>query len=80
MKALIIILGAARSGSTLVAKTIGNHPMAFTLGEINRFNQEIENKETLCGCGKLLYHCEFWNDILASRNLKYGLENKEKNQ
>jgi hypothetical protein len=63
MRTVIIILGAARSGSTLLGKAIGGHSKGFTLGEINRFNNEINNEETHCGCGEKLSECVFWIDV-----------------
>lgn len=71
MKTIVIILGAARSGSTLVAKAIGSHSLCFTLGEINRFNEEINKPETLCGCGEKLNECNFWINILMELNLDF---------
>jgi len=65
MKTVIIIVGAARSGSTLLAKALGGHSKCFTLGEINRFNNEINNPETHCGCAEKLSECDFWDDILC---------------
>lgn len=65
MKTVIIILGSARSGSTLLAKSIGGHSKGFALGEINRFNNEINNPETHCGCADKLSECDFWNDIIS---------------
>lgn len=64
MRTVIIILGAARSGSTLLAKAIGGHSKGFTLGEINRFNNEINNEETHCGCAEKLCNCGFWIDVI----------------
>ena len=64
MKTIIIIVGAARSGSTIVAKAIGGHSKCFTLGEINRFNEEINNPETHCGCAEKLTECDFWNTCI----------------
>ena len=64
MKTVVIILGAARSGSTLLAKAIGNHRQVFALGEINRFNIELSNKDTHCGCGNKLCDCEFWQTVV----------------
>jgi hypothetical protein len=77
LKTIIIILGAARSGSTLLAKTIGGHSSCFTLGEINRFNQEINNPETHCGCGNKLNQCDFWIQTLKDLKLKFGAPEKE---
>jgi len=65
MKTALIIVGSARSGSTLLSKAIGGHSKCFTLGEINRFNDEINNPETHCGCAEKLKDCDFWNNILV---------------
>lgn len=72
MKTVIIILGAARSGSTLLAKAIGGHSKGFTLGEINRFNNEINNKETHCGCAEKLLNCDFWIDVINRLKKRTG--------
>lgn len=65
MKTIIIIIGASKSGSTLLAKTLGGHSKCFTLGEINRYNSQIDNPEGFCGCGALISECEFWKTNAA---------------
>lgn len=79
MRTVIIIVGAARSGSTLLAKAIGGHSSCFTLGEINRFNQEINNPDTHCGCGKKLNKCDFWIQTLKDLNIEFGDPVRETN-
>ena len=80
MKTVLIIIGAARSGSTLLAKAIGGHSSCFTLGEINRFNQEINNPDTHCGCGKKLNECDFWIEFLSDLDIKFNdLDKKDLN-
>lgn len=74
MKTVIIILGAARSGSTLLAKAIGGHSNCFTIGEINRFNDEINDLKTQCGCAEKLSECNFWNRILYKLNNEKNLK------
>jgi len=61
---VIIIIGASKSGSTLLAKTIGGHTKCFTLGEINRFNAEVDNPNRYCGCGEKILNCDFWKNIV----------------
>jgi len=63
LKKVVIIIGASKSGSTLLAKTIGGHSQCFTMGEINRYNDEITNPDGFCGCGKPLGKCEFWSGV-----------------
>ena len=78
MKTIIIIVGAARSGSTLLAKAIGGHSNCFTLGEINSFNDEINNPKTHCGCAKKLSECNFWNGVLVHIENEKKIEIKGK--
>lgn len=78
-KTIIIIVGAARSGSTLLAKAIGGHSSCFTLGEINRFNQEINNPDTHCGCGLKLNECDFWMQFLKKLGIEFNKSKKEDN-
>lgn len=75
MKKVVIIIGASKSGSTLIAKTIGGHSRCFTLGEINRYNDEITNPDGYCGCGKPLGKCEFWKEV--RKNAQINMVGKE---
>lgn len=63
MKKVLIIIGASKSGSTVLAKSLGGHPKTFTLGEANRFNEELNNPDGVCSCGKSLMDCTFWKRI-----------------
>lgn len=79
MNTVMIILGAPRSGSTLLSKAIGGHSKCFAIGEINRFDFEINDAKTHCGCANKLSDCYFWNDILISLNTETTLEIKDEN-
>ncbi len=63
LKKVLIIIGASKSGSTVLAKSLGGHPKTFTLGEANRFNEELNNPDGVCSCGKSLVDCTFWRRI-----------------
>ena len=76
MKTVIIILGAARSGSTIFSKAVGGHSKCFAIGEINRFNDEINDPRTHCGCANKLSDCDFWNEILIKLDNKISSEIK----
>lgn len=61
---LILYIGAwSRSGSTLLASILGEHPGVFDTGELvalpDYFEQGFDG--TLCGCGKQHAECEFWS-------------------
>lgn len=57
---LIYLLGAGRSGTTLLATLLNNHEDIETLGEMHQFIEYIhENKD--CSCGKTLKCCPTWD-------------------
>jgi len=62
-KGIIHIIGSGRSGSTILDRTLGHHPEAFSIGEIINFRIEYY-RNSRCGCGDLIRECEFWNPVL----------------
>ena len=68
---LIYLLGAGRSGTTLLATLLNNHEDIETLGEMHQFIDYLdENKD--CSCGTKLKYCSTWN--LPSNLLKDDLK------
>ncbi|GAA0750954.1 sulfotransferase [Psychroflexus lacisalsi] len=57
---LIYLLGAGRSGTTLLATLLNNHDNIKTLGEVNQFYEFLEENKN-CSCGKSLRNCTEWN-------------------
>jgi hypothetical protein len=61
------LLGAGRSGTTLMATILNAHEQVHTIGEMHQFIDHInQNKE--CSCGESLNTCIFWSPI--AENLK----------
>lgn len=61
---LVYILGLGHTGSTLLDMLLGAHPRLFSLGEMNFFDDwVIKNKQ--CVCGKAIWDCDIWSEILA---------------
>lgn len=72
MKKIVMIVGAGRSGSTLLDKALGSHSKCFSLGEIVNFHQEFKRAHhVLCGCSSLLQDCPFWNSLMRSIDLAF---------
>ncbi len=70
----IYLLGAGRSGTTMLATILNNHPNIFTIGEMHQFlDYVLEDKD--CSCGSKLSQCTFWATILNSLDLSV-LQNK----
>jgi hypothetical protein len=61
------IAGAGRSGSTLLARLLGELPGCVNLGEATAYvTGELAKAERIpCGCGESLGSCPFWSGILA---------------
>jgi hypothetical protein len=73
---LIYIVGAGRSGSTILDRTLGHHSKMLSLGELINLRQEYENN-ALCGCGTPIRDCPHWSDIfkqMKTNNTRPALE------
>lgn len=71
---IIYLLGAGRSGTTMLATVLNNRPKIHTVGEMHQFLDYVyENKD--CSCGKNISQCNFWSPLLQEMNLEL-LKNK----
>ena len=64
---IIYLLGAGRSGTTLLATVLNNHPNIQTLGEMHQFLEYLKNHK-LCSCGLPLNECPFWGPVVEVLN------------
>ena len=71
----IYLLGAGRSGTTMLATILNNHSKIYTVGEMHQFlDYVLEDKD--CSCGENLSQCPFWSSILKNLDLNL-LKNKK---
>ena len=70
---VLYIVGAGRSGSTLLEMVLGNLPGFFSVGEVRYFWEYWQAEDRLCGCGQPLKTCDFWGSVSG------GLERAEIN-
>lgn len=71
---LLYLLGAGRSGTTLLATVLNSHPKIQTIGEMHQFAEYLADDKT-CSCGKKLDSCPFWGPIvgdLKSQEIDWG--------
>lgn len=62
---VIYILGAGRSGSTMLSMLLGNLDGIFNAGEVRYlFNRDLQVRDLPCSCGESVYNCVFWGDII----------------
>ncbi len=67
----LFILGAQRSGSTLLNLVLGSHPAAIAIGEGWKLNQAVvENNE--CTCGQPIQECAFWKKVSVAMEQDIG--------
>lgn len=72
MTDLIYLLGAGRSGTTLLATVLNSHSNIQTVGEMHQFAEHLADNRS-CSCGETLEDCPFWEKVVSD------LESKELN-
>lgn len=66
---VLYIAGLGRSGSTLLARLLGQVPGWVAVGELHnvwRTGAPVGSAEELCGCGRSFAECAFWPPVLAA--------------
>ncbi len=67
---LLYIISMGHSGSTLLDMLCGTIPGVFSLGEVIHLpwqlyrDENAEDNQTLCSCGKHFTDCEFWKHVI----------------
>lgn len=60
---VLFIGGTGRSGSTLIANTLAQHPDVVTIGESQYLWDRGLRANDLCGCGAPFRSCDFWFEV-----------------
>jgi Sulfotransferase family len=60
---VLYIGGHGRSGSTILAQTLGQIPGFVNVGELWQVWHRGLRENERCGCGQLFYSCEFWRAV-----------------
>lgn len=60
---VVFIGGCGRSGSTLLARMLGEFPRFFSTGEMRFIWQRGLVENQLCGCGTPFRECPFWKAV-----------------
>jgi hypothetical protein len=61
---IIFIVGAGRSGSTVLDKYLGGHSKGFSMGEIGMLDTCIDGM--LCSCSNKMRECSFYKTIIEN--------------
>ena len=60
---VLYVGGHGRSGSTILAQTLGQLPGFVNVGELWQVWYRGLRENERCGCGQLFYSCEFWRAV-----------------
>lgn len=60
---VLYIIGAGRSGSTLLDAVLASHPDAFGCGELANLHRDGWSSNEICSCGQLGSECDFWTRV-----------------
>jgi Sulfotransferase family len=62
---VVSIIGAGRSGSTLLDIALGIHPEIEGVGELQKLPRSgwVRNDDRRCSCGMPIHECPFWNEV-----------------
>lgn len=60
---VIYIMGAGRSGSTLLDTVLASHPEVVGVGEVTNLHSAGWTSNEVCACGKLGTECGFWTSV-----------------
>jgi hypothetical protein len=60
---LLVIVGAIRSGSTLLSIVLGSSPEIFSTGELIHLHGRGWLNNEYCACGQRVNDCAFWQEV-----------------
>ena len=63
---VLFVGGYSRSGSTLLARTLGQLPGAFFAGEIEFVWEKYFQENQPCSCGLPFRECDFWSSVVET--------------
>ncbi|MCS6910519.1 MAG: sulfotransferase [Anaerolineales bacterium] len=66
MPAVLLIVSASRSGSTILCNLLGQTTGAFGLGELHNLWDARALDNRMCSCGELVLNCPVWRPILEA--------------
>lgn len=70
---ILYIAGWGRSGSTIIARILGQVQPFFHGGELRTIWKDGLYKNSICGCGEILKECQTWRNIFATNLENIGV-------
>jgi hypothetical protein len=62
---VLYVLGRGRSGSTIFGNVLGELDGFFCGGEIRFLWDPVVVRNSVCGCGSIIFECAVWSEVLA---------------
>jgi hypothetical protein len=62
---VLYVLGRGRSGSTIFGNVLGELDGFFCGGEIRFLWDPVVVRNSVCGCGSIIFECPVWSEVLA---------------
>ena len=59
---VIALIGSSHCGSTLMNLILDSHSQIAGVGKLSQHQSKLQGEEGICGCGKKLKECEFWQE------------------
>ena len=63
---VVLVVGASRSGSTLLCNTLGQADGFVSVGELAHIWDRGLMQNQLCGCGRPFRACHFWREVIEA--------------
>jgi len=77
---VVYVMGAGRSGSTVLDTILGNHPAVFSTGEMVHIYRDEALHRANCSCGKPRDACGVWSEVRACWSELTGLKSMGQHQ
>lgn len=75
---VLYIVGLGRSGSTILANSLGQIDGFFSAGELNFIWKHNVMENRLCGCGRPFHDCPVWTEVMEEAfGGMYGVDARE---
>jgi hypothetical protein len=75
---VIYVAGLGRSGSTVLAAILGNHPEMFAAGELCNLPHLGWVNDEYCACGNRPSECTFWQQVRRQWSRRVGADDPAK--
>jgi hypothetical protein len=70
-KKYFLIVGLGRSGTTIIGQKLSEFLGARFVGELIYVSSRGLVGTSICGCGKKIWECDYWNEVISLPNFNF---------